>query len=136
MNGLPCKKIRCDEYGSINLISLLSWEQSRLTPVCMRATARVGVHTERMRSHWQEVSQGKVSRRRPSKKCVSQLSSSVRAALRVSVCSCLVLPIREVIIYQHLRHVQTCPSHILISQQRCQRAIVCLFGTDCGICKL
>lgn len=99
-----CRILVCDEYGSINLISLLSWEQSRLTPVCMCATARVGVHAQRTRSHWQEVSQGKVSGRRPSKKCVSQLSSSVMAALRVSVCSCLVLPKREVIIYQHLRH--------------------------------
>lgn len=117
MNDLPCKKnqvcriLVCDEYGSVNLISLLSWEQSRLTPVCMCATARVGVHTQRMRSHWQEVSQGKVSGRRLSKKCVSQLSSSVRAALRVSVCSCSVLPIREVITYPHLRHKSRRVSH-------------------------
>lgn len=42
-----CRILLCDEYGLINLISLLLWEQSRLTPVCMCATARVGAHTGR-----------------------------------------------------------------------------------------
>ncbi len=95
-----CKILLFDECEPLNLISLSSWEQSCLTPVCMRATARSHTHTH---THWQEVSQEKVSGRQSNKKCVSQLNGSVRL-LSEWVCFYMVLPIHEVIIYQLLRH--------------------------------
>lgn len=130
-----CRILVCGEYGST--FSPCCLGSSHVWPRCASVQLHewVFTHTERAHTGRKWVRGRLVGGDHA--RSVAQLNSSVRAALVVSVCSCVVLPIREVIIYQHLRHESRhVRSRILIDQQRCQSAIACLFGTDCGISKL
>lgn len=129
-----CKILLFDECEPLNLISLSSWEQSCLTPVCMRATARSHTHTHTDRK-W-------VRRRLVGGDRTRSVCHSWTVPSGFSQSECVFIWCFPYMRLLFTSFSDTSPdvsgphSLILIRSQWCQRAAVCLFGTDCGICKL